>query len=138
MDVVFAELLSGGKRAQRLNLLVYWYQGSAAAGTLPEQTHGTKGFIQTRGATPCTENKIYFPLLLLYVKLERFQSSQLLESLFRSAKVEGLFCTKASTHACCHVETFSLCSVLTRISSCISCFSLLLRLLYKLVLYLRV
>lgn len=52
-------------------------------------------------------------------------------------KTGGLFSTKASTYACCHVEISSLCSVLSKISSCASCFSLLLRLLYKLVLYLR-
>lgn len=138
---MFAKLDSEGKPAQRQNrpvlvLVLVPTQHKQQRRCLSKNT-GRRFFIQTRGATPCTENKIYFPLLLLYVKLEHFQSSELLQSLSRSAKLEGLFSTEAPTFACCHVEISSLCSVPTKISSCTSCFSLLLRLLYKLVLYLR-
>lgn len=60
-----------------------------------------------RWVAPCTENKIYFALLLLYVKLGHFQSCELLRSLFLSGRPEVVCCLFShnswNIHACCHV-----------------------------------
>lgn len=81
---------------------------------LPEQKHKGGGnkklfslffffFNKNKGAAPCTENRIYFPLLLLYVKSGQFQSSELLQSLFVSGGLSRIlfFCV------CSHTNTSS-------------------------------
>lgn len=121
---------------------VYWYQRSTSSSCSSSreaawaETQQEGSFLQTPGVAPCTENKIYFPLLLLYVKLEHFQSSELLQSLFWKLEV---FSTQKLKEMPVPMQrtTSSLYAVLTMISGCSCCFSLLLRLIYELVLYRR-
>lgn len=64
---------------------------------LSKNTKEEGSFLQKRGVAPCTENKIYFPLLLLYVKSGHLQSSELLQLLFLSGglRLFGFFSHKS-------------------------------------------
>lgn len=65
---------------------------------LSKNTKEDGAFLQRRGAAPCTENKIYFPLLLLYVESGHFQSSELLQTLFLSGGPRFIFLSQTLIH----------------------------------------
>lgn len=86
MRAVIPDLLASARHDQRR---CYLSKNTKMEGFFSFFPFLSSVFLQKPGAAPCTENKIYFPLLLLYVKSEHFQSSELLLSLF--LKVQDCF-----------------------------------------------